>query len=343
VPPLGVWIDPPVAVFPSAASQQYVLVRVRNHRRTGQNGTVRLDLPPGWRSEPASQNFGLRAKGDEAAVRFQVSTASSGAAAQELSVKAVAEAGGQSFSTGYQVIDYPHIVPRHLFHTAASRLARFDVNVAPGLRVGYVMGSGDEIPEALRQMGVDVEQLNENDLAFGDLSEYDVIITGIRAYEVRRDLPANQARLMEFVRNGGLLIGQYGRKGGFSEPLGPYPFDLGDGPRVTVEEAPVAILEPSHPLFQSPNRITATDFDGWVQERGTYFMETWDPQYKPLLESHDPGEDPLRGGMLLASYGRGYYLYTGYAWFRQLPAGVPGAYRIFANMVSLGKTLAGQR
>jgi LmbE family N-acetylglucosaminyl deacetylase len=339
VPPLAVWIDPPVAVFPSAASQQYVLVRVRNHRRTAQNGVARLDLPPGWRSEPVSQEFALRAEGDESAVRFQVSAPSAGPAARELLVKAVAEAGGQSFSTGYQVIDYPHIVPRHLFRPTESRLLRFDVSVAPGLRVGYVMGSGDEVPEALRQMGVGVEQLNENDLSFGDLGKYDVIVTGIRAYEVRRDLSANHARLMEFVRNGGLLIGQYGRKGGFSEPLGPYPFDLGDGPRVTVEEAPIAILEPAHPLFQSPNRITAADFDGWVQERGIYFMETWDPQYKPLLESHDPGEDPLRGGMLLASYGRGYYLYTGYAWFRQLPAGVPGAYRLFANMISLGKTL----
>jgi len=342
VPPLAVWIEPPVAVFPSVASQQYVLVRVRNHRRTAQNGVARLDLPPGWRAEPASQSFSLGAEGDEAAVRFQVSAASSGAAARELPVKAVAEAGGRSFSTGYRVIDYPHIVPRHIFRTAESKLLRFDVKVAPGLRVGYVMGSGDEAPEALRQMGVAVEQLDENDLAFGELSRYDVILTGIRAYEVRRDLSANQARLMEFVRNGGLLIVQYGRKGGFSEPLGPYPLEIGDGPRVTVEEAPVTILEPSHPLFQSPNRITAADFDGWVQERGTYFMESWDSQYKPMLESHDPGEEPLRGGMLLASYGRGYYLYTGYTWFRQLPEGVPGAYRIFANMVSLGKTLAGQ-
>jgi len=339
VPPLAVWIEPAVAVFPSAASEQYLLVRVRNQRRTAQSGEARLDLPPGWRSEPASQSFSLSAEGDEAAVRFQVSATSSGAAAQELTVKAVAEAGGQSFSTGYQVIDYPHVTPRYLFRTAESKLARFDVNVAPGLRVGYVMGPGDEVPEALRQMGVAVDLLNENDLAFGELSRYDAIITGIRAYEVRRDLSANQARLMEFVRNGGLLIGQYGRKGGFSAPLGPYPFDLGDGPRVTVEEAPVAILEPAHPLFQSPNRITAADFDGWVQERGTYFMESWDSRYMPLLESHDPGEDARRGGMLLASYGRGYYLYTGYAWFRQLPAGVPGAYRIFANMVSLGKTL----
>ena len=342
VPPLAVWIEPRVAVFPSAASQQYVLVRVRNHRRTAQNGVARLDLPPGWRSEPASQSFSLGAEGDEAAVRFQVSAASSDAAARGLSVKAVAEVGGQSFSAGYQVVDYPHIVPRHLFQSAESKLLRFDVKVEPGLRVGYVMGSGDGVPEALQQMGVQVEQLSPNDLAFGELGKYDAILTGIRAYEVRRDLSANQARLMDFVRNGGLLIGQYGRRGGYSAPLGPYPFDLGNGPRVTVEEAPIAILDPSHPLFQSPNRITAADFDGWVQERGTYFMESWDSRYKPMLESHDPGEDPLRGGMLLASYGRGYYLYTGYAWFRQLPAGVPGAYRIFANMVSLGKTLAGQ-
>ena len=343
VPPLSIWIEPPVAVFPSAGSQQNLLVRVRNESAMAQGGVARLALPAGWWSEPASQEFSLRDRGDEAAVQFQVFAAGSGTVAQEVSVRAVAESEGESFSTGYQVVDYPHIVPRHLFRPAESKLLRFDMRVEPELRVGYVMGSGDEIPEALRQMGVTVEQLSESEIAFGDLGQYDVIITGIRAYEVRRDLSANQARLMEFVRNGGLMIVQYGRRGGFSEPLGPYPLALGSGPRVTVEEAAVTILEPSHPLFQLPNRITAADFDGWVQERGIYFMQTWDSQYTSLLESHDPGEAPLRGGMLLASYGRGHYLYTGYAWFRQLPAGVPGAYRIFANMISLGKTLAAQR
>ena len=346
VPPLAVWIEPGVAVFPTAtaAAQQYVLVRVRSHHPAAQKGAVRLNLPYGWQSVPPTRDLTLAARGDEVAVRFQVSPVRGGTQppAEKLSVQAVAEAGGQSFSTGYEIVDYPHIQAQHWFRPAVSKLLRFDVKVAPGLRVGYVRGSGDEIPEALQQIGVAVEQLTPDDLTFGDLRKYDVIVTGIRAYEVRRDLAANHARLMDFVQSGGLMIVQYSRGGGYSNPLGPYPLTLGSGPRVTVEEAPVEIGEPSHPLFQSPNKITAADFEGWVQERGTYFMESWDSQYKPMLESHDPGEAPLRGGMLLASHGKGYYLYTGYTWFRQLPEGVPGAYRIFANMVSLGKSMAGR-
>ncbi|MBI4442302.1 MAG: PIG-L family deacetylase, partial [Acidobacteria bacterium] len=239
---------------------------------------------------------------------------------------------------GYHVVDYPHIVPRYWFRPAAGELVRFDVKVAPNLSVGYVMGSGDAVPEALKQLSVAVELLSPEDLTFADLSRFDAIVTGIRAYELRKELATNHARLMEYVRNGGVMLVQYSRSGGYSEPLGPYSMNLGSNPRVAVEEAPVEILEPSHPVFQSPNKITPKDFEGWVQERGTYFMETWDSQYRSLLSSHDPGEPPQKGGMLLASYGKGFYLYTGYVWFRQLPAGVPGAYRIFANLVSLGKT-----
>ncbi|MBI2819800.1 MAG: hypothetical protein HYX73_07460 [Acidobacteria bacterium] len=217
-------------------------------------------------------------------------------------------------------------------------MERFDVKVAPGLKVGYIMGSGDEVPDGLKQLGVDVTELTAADLSFGDLKRFDVIVTGIRAYEVRRDVSASNARLMEFVRDGGLMIVQYSRPGGFNEILAPYPMRVNSALRVSVEEAPVEILEPSHPLFHFPNEISTRDFIGWVQERGTYFMESWAPEYTPLLASNDPGEPSQEGGMLLAPYGKGYYLYTGYVWFRQLPAGVPGAYRIFANMISLGKS-----
>lgn len=344
VPALGVWVEPKVAAFPTTAARRILLVRVRNNRRSEQKGTVRLNLPSGWRSEPPTGSFSLAGQGDEASVRLEVSAGGSGPGTRESQFVAqvVAEAEGQSSSTGYQVVDYPHIQSRHWFQPAVAKLLRFDLQVPSGLRVGYVMGSGDEAPEALKQMGVAVELLGPDDLAFGDLQRFDTIVTGIRAYEVRKDVSVNQARLMDYVRNGGVLIVQYSRSGGYSDPLGPYPLKLGSGPRVTVEEAPVGILVPSHPLFQSPNKITQADFNGWVQERGTYFLESWDPQYQPMLESYDPGESPLRGGMLLASYGKGYYLYSGYTWFRQLPEGVPGAYRIFANMVSLGKTLAGR-
>ena len=202
------------------------------------------------------------------------------------------------------------------------------------------MGSGDEVPNGLKQLGVEVTELTEDDLAYGDLKRFNVIVTGIRAYEVRKDISASNARLMDFVRDGGVMIVQYSRPGGFSDILSPYAMKMDTSLRVAVEEAPVEIGGPSNPLFHFPNEITQKDFDGWVQERGTYFMASWAPEFTPLLESHDPGEPPQKGGMLLAPYGKGVYIYTGYAFFRQLPAGVPGAYRIFANMLSLGKAPA---
>ena len=193
-------------------------------------------------------------------------------------------------------------------------------------------------PGALKRLGVTVTELGAADLAFGNLKELDAIVTGIRAYEVRNDLVTHHDRLMEYVRDGGTMIVQYSRPIGISPPLGPYPMDQGGraAPRITVEEAPLEILA-SHPVFQSPNQITKKDFEGWVQERGLYFMVSWDPQYQALVSSHDPGEPDLKGGMLVASYGEGLYVYSAYSWFRQLPAGVPGAYRIFANLLSLSK------
>jgi hypothetical protein len=214
-------------------------------------------------------------------------------------------------------------------------------------RVGYVMGSEDQVPEALRQMGCDVDLLDEKDLNSADLSAYDAIVTGVRAYSVRPDLRANQQRLLDFVKNGGTLVVQYNNNGdrrigpsvAFAfDHLGPYPFSLaGNNARVTDEDAPVKILAPDSPLLNVPNRITAEDFNGWVQERGLYFADKWDKNYQTPIESHDKGEKELPGGMLFTRYGKGAYVFTAYSWFRQLPAGVPGAYRIFANLISAGK------
>ncbi|MBI4463825.1 MAG: hypothetical protein HY647_03875 [Acidobacteria bacterium] len=343
VPPLGVWMQPEVAIFPAgAASKQTLLVRVRNNTTTEKQATVRLDLPPGWISNPGTQPVVLSKHGEEASARFEVTApnATSISKPERKTAKAVVQVGGQSFSTGYQVIDYPHIQTRYWFQPAVADFLRLDVKVAPGLRVGYVMGTGDDVLEALKQLGIAVEQIGPEELAFGNLGRFDAIVSGIRAYEVRKDLVSNHARLMEYVKNGGVMIVQYSRPLGYSPPLGPYVLNLGSTPRVTVEEVPVSILEPSNPIFQSPNRVTEKDFEGWVQERGVYFMESWAPEYHPLLESHDPGEPPQKGGMLFTPYGKGFYIFTGYIWSRQLPAGVPGAYRLFANLVSLGKTAA---
>ncbi len=208
------------------------------------------------------------------------------------------------------------------------------------------MGAGDEVPQALQQLGADVMLLGSDDLASGNLSRFDAIVTGVRAYNVRADLRANQARLLDYVKNGGTLVVQYnvadGRNpfGGETSLLaniGPYPITTGSE-RVTVEDAPVQLLIPASPLLHQPNEITARDFEGWIQERGLYFASKWDEHYQPLFETHDPMEKPQTGSTLYARYGKGAYVFTAFSWFRELPAGVPGAFRIFANLLSAGKT-----
>ena len=210
-------------------------------------------------------------------------------------------------------------------------------------RVGYIAGAGDEVANAIRQMGCEVTLLSDPDLAGGDLSAYDAIVVGVRAYNVRDSLRANQQRLMKYVEQGGTMIVQYNvvdRRNAALENIGPYPFTLSMD-RVTVEDSPVTFVTTNSPLLNRPNKITEADFEGWVQERGSYFASKWDSRYETVIESHDPGEKPMPGGMLMARYGKGVYIFTGYSWFRQLPAGVPGAYRIFANLLSAGKVLQG--
>jgi hypothetical protein len=217
-------------------------------------------------------------------------------------------------------------------------------------KIGYIMGAGDEMPDALRQLGLDVTLLSPSDLEQGDLARFDAIVAGIRAYSVRPDLRANQPRLMDYVRKGGTYVVQYQAGEGGRGPggpagqqaetppsnIGPYPITIpaGNGYRVTVEEAPVTFPNADSRLLQAPNHISEKDFEGWVQERGLNFATKWDPKYQTVLASHDPGEQPLEGGELWTHYGKGVYVFTAYSWFRQLPAGVPGAYRLFANLLS---------
>jgi hypothetical protein len=341
VPAIGVWVEPAVSVFPAGAKvTRLVRVRVQSNLSTPQSATVRLQLPAGFVSAPVEQALSFKSKDEEFSVRFEVTSPATplNTTAETLSYMAVVEAGGRKFSTGYTVISYPHVDTRYWFQPAIAKLLRLNVKLAPGLKVGYIMGSGDDVAVGLQQLGVNVTQLAPEDVSYGNLRQYNVIITGIRAFEVRKDLVTSFPRLDEYVKDGGYLLVQYSRPGGLAMPWAPYPVDMGEGPRVSVEEAPVELLVPSHPLFNIPNKISGQDFAGWVQERGTYFMEKWDPHFTPLLSSHDPNEPPQNGGMLVASYGKGMYAYTGYVWFRQLPAGNPGAYRIFANLVSLAAT-----
>jgi hypothetical protein len=304
------------------------------------SGHVRIQVPSDWTVEPHETDFKLTGAGQETPVSFRITPP---AHDSKGTLEASANVGDNKIAVGMQVINYPHIPPQVLFPPADSGLVRTDVRLL-AKTIGYVMGAGDEVPEALRQLGADVVPLSADDLARGNLGRFDAIVTGVRAYNTRPDLRANQGRLLEYVSNGGTMVVQYNvLEGGFvgGDPssvadIGPYPIKIGRD-RVTVEEAPVEALV-DNPVLHKPNEISAKDYTGWVQERGLYFASEWDPKYQALFETHDPGEKPMRGGTLYARCGKGVYIFTAFAWFRQLPAGVPGAYRIFANFLSAGKT-----
>ena len=212
-----------------------------------------------------------------------------------------------------------------------------DVKIAPGLRVGYIMGTGDEVPASLEHLDIKVTFLAPADIANGDLSKFDVLLLGVRTYANREDLRIHNNRILEFVKNGGVAIVQYNTPE-YDHNYGPYPYVMGRNPEeVTDEASKVNILAPANPVFNWPNKITERDFAGWVEERGSKWIESWDQQYEALLETHDEGQPPQKGGLLYAKYGKGIYIYNAYAFYRELPEGVPGAYRIFANMLSLAK------
>ena len=337
VPAVSVTVSPNPAILPLSTAPQTLnfLVTIRSDRRTAAAGKVRLKLPTGWTSQPPEADFNIARKGEESYVRFAVRTPGQNRSSQEV-LDAVAVLGSEIYARSYQKVSYPENWTRYLYAPARAEVRIFDFRVRRGLRVGYVPGAGDEVAEALQQLGASVQILSDTDLATGDLSGFSAIVTGIRAYNVNQALRANNHRLLGYANNGGTLIVQYCRpEGGQAFGYAPFPFVISNADRITVEGSPVAILAPDHPLLANPNRITGSDFDGWVQERGLYFAREWDARYTPLLSGADPGEPQLRGGMLVTKYGKGWYVYTAYAWFRQLPAGVAGAYRIFANMLSL--------
>ncbi len=343
VPAVAVNLPDPVTIFPSASARKvHVALRanVANAR-----GELRLDVPAGWKFEPASQPFQIAVDGEQQELTFTVTPPAGDTTA---SIRAVATVGGREIANGMTVIAYPHIPTQTLFPPSVIKAVRSDIKIT-ARRVGYIMGAGDQMPDALRQLGLEVTLLGQSDLDQGDLSRFDAIVAGVRAYNVRPDLRSNQSRLMQYVENGGTYVVQYqsGDAGGRGGPraqlptqprlgLGPYPITVpaGNQYRVTVEEAPVTFPHPDSPLLHSPNEITAKDFAGWVQERGLNFATQWDPHYQTVLASADPGEKPLEGGELWTRYGKGVYIFTAYSWFRQLPAGVPGAYRLFANLLS---------
>ncbi|MBI3950726.1 MAG: PIG-L family deacetylase [Acidobacteria bacterium] len=340
VPALSVRLDPLIAIVPplSTSQEREWRVTILNNVPGPAEGTIKLQTPAGWQVRPREASFHCARKSESATVAFRV-TIPGGLQKQQTRIKAVARLNNREYTSWYQVISYPHIWTRHLYHPAESRVEIFDVKVSPNLSIGYIPGPQDEIPEALKQLGVKVQLLDAEDLAFGNLRRFDCIIAGVRAYEFRDDLKAHNQRLLQYVKDGGVYIVQYNISRAWQPAqYAPYPAKMSGNERITVEESPVENLMPDHVVFNRPNKITNEDFSGWVQERGLYFWSEWDPRYRPLLSGHDPGEAPLRGGWVEAEYGKGLYIYTAYAWFRQLPAGVPGAYRLFANLISLPKT-----
>jgi hypothetical protein len=247
----------------------------------------------------------------------------------------VETAGGAWPARGLVRVDYPHVPLQTLFPPARVKLVRLDLRLG-GRRIGYLAGSGDDLPAALRPLGYRVDLLADEDLAPATLRRYDAVVVGIRAFNTRPALARLNRNLLDYAARGGTVVVQYQVDQGLvTDRLGPFPFRVSRA-RVTDETAPVRLLAPSHPLLDRPNRITDADFEGWVQERGTYFAEDWDPRYLPLLASGDPGEPPHAGALLAARHGRGWFIYTGLAFFRQLPEGVPGAYRLFANLLAAG-------
>ena len=293
-------------------------------------GTLTLKLPSGWSSAPASVPVTLAAGEADTTVRFMVTPGAGPAAG---AVGADFEMGGRHYDRQIVRLDYPHIPIQTLLPPAEARLVRTELRIA-GRTIGYLMGSGDQGPEALEQMGFVVTLLDDEDVEHTDLSRFDAIVAGVRAYNTRPRLRALERRLLDYVSAGGRLVVQYCTQDeALKDRLGPYPFAI-SRERVTVEEAPVAFRIPGHPLLAAPNRIGEADFEGWVQERGLYFASPWDPRYEALLTCHDPEEPARDGGLLCARHGKGVFIYTGYAFFRQLPAGVPGAWRLFANLVS---------
>ncbi len=325
VPLLSVAFKPEIAIVPSSPAPQTreFQVSMLGNAAAGVKGNARLEIPKGWSVEPREAPFATSRKGESVTVRFRVRIPAA-IRPGNYAVSAVAEAAGQEFRRGYRVVSYPENWTRNLYGPATGTVEIFDLKVAPRLTVGYVMGAGDEVPQALEQM-VRVLTLSADDLAYGDLSRFSAIVVGIRAYNINEDLKTHYQRLLRYVEQGGTLIVQYNTPRGASSPFpyGPYPMTLSAADRITVEDSPVRILEPQSPVFNVPNKITDADFQGWVQERGLYFLSQWDPRYTALLSGNDPGEPAKNGGMLLTRYGKGCYIYTAYAWFRELPGRRP--------------------
>jgi len=333
-PPVTANIQDNVYIF-NSQQPQTVQVKLEAFEKIG-SGTVSLDAPPGWKISPERVQFTNKNKGDEWEQDFTITPSGNKSQTGILEATITHDRDNAAYKAGILSIHYNHIPNITLFPAAQAKLVQLDLKIA-GKKIGYINGAGDLVPEALKQVGYEVHQLSENEILNGDLSGYDAIIVGVRAYNVDPRLVIEQPKLMEYVKNGGNLLVQYNNSNGLvTKNIGPYPFKVVNE-RVTDENAKITIIDPNNPVLNYPNKITPADFDGWVQERGLYFTKDADPQYQKVLKMGDPGESSKDGALITTQYGKGRFIYTSLAFFRQLPAGVPGAYRLFINMINKPK------
>ncbi len=329
-PAVGVSMEPEASMLPLNGGALLVRARVQTTRAA--SGVVRLNLPAGWSAAPTEEKFQSAGAGVVAPLEFIVQPPKGSMDESEVMIRAEAVVDGTVYRRGWETIGYSGLRPYNLYKDAILRTRRIDARIQSGLKIGYVMGTGDHVPEALEAMGAKAHLLSETELRTGDLSQWQTIMIGIRAYSVRNELAQVEPRLEEYVRNGGNLVVQYQS----ADFPAPYKIELGNSPeKVTEENAPVRLLA-RNTLLDTPNRITEKDFDGWVEERGHSFLKSWDAHYTPLTETADRGQDPQQGGLVVATLGKGRYTYCAYALYRQLPELVPGAYRLMANLVSFG-------
>jgi LmbE family N-acetylglucosaminyl deacetylase len=334
-PAISLTVSPEAGVVPVGNATLHLRVTVHSSMKGPATGELKLDLPAGWTSNPASAPFATESYNDDRIVNFTITP--KGVQQKPYTITAVAESGGKKFSEGFEMAGYVGVRPYPFYRPATFQTTGVDLKIAPGLKVAYIMGSGDDVPQSLEDIGIHVTMLSAQDVSTADLSSYDAIVLGIRTYSARPELARANARLMNYATAGGTVIVQY-QSTEFNRNYAPYGFTLGgNGERVVEEDNKVTILTPKDAVMNWPNHIGATDFDGWIEERGHGFPQSWGPEFTAPTEMHDVDQDPQKGGLLYAHYGKGAYVYLAYAFFRQMPEGVPGSFRIMANLLSISK------
>ncbi|SDS63947.1 GlcNAc-PI de-N-acetylase [Gillisia sp. Hel1_33_143] len=331
VPAVSVKFNEKVMIFPDEASKKISVVLTSQKEKAA--GTLKLQVPDTWKLTPEVADFEIEGKGASKTFQFNI-TPPNGASESE--IIPIVTIGNKKYSDEVVTIDYDHIPFQSLIVPAKTKLVKLNIK-KKGDQIGYIAGAGDVVPESLEQIGYKVTLLDVDTITAKNLAKYDALVIGIRAYNIVETLKFKQAELLKYAFNGGTLIVQYNNNRGIlTNKLAPYKLELSRD-RVTEEDAEVSFLEPEASILNTPNKITAADFNNWVQERGLYFPDSWGKEFTPVLSMHDTNEEPMKGSLLISEYGKGYFIYTGLSFFRQFPEGVPGAYRLFANLVSIGK------